>query len=139
MHDLPWARTERTGTDPRPRRTVAELPGAATLRFSARHAGRSMEPTDGAQRHQVDARRHGGACRLRGIPCALNSSADTLPLTRQATKLAHRGWGDVMFSPRFRQARNRTNAGHTAFPQCLRAYNEGHLPADRDGLAEGLC
>ena len=35
MHNLPWARTERRGADPRHRRTVAELPRAATLRFSA--------------------------------------------------------------------------------------------------------
>src|SRR5467141_3550360 len=34
-----------------------------------------MEPADGAQCHQSDARRHGGARRLRGIPSALNSPA----------------------------------------------------------------
>src|SRR4029077_13703198 len=85
MHDLPWARTERSGTDPRPRWTLAELPRAATLRFSARHAGRSMEPADGDQCEQADARRHGGASRLRGVPSALNRRGDTeLPVRSRA-------------------------------------------------------
>jgi hypothetical protein len=54
VHDLSWARTERSWTDPRPRWTVAELPRATTVRFSARHAGWSMEPADGTQCHQSD-------------------------------------------------------------------------------------
>ncbi len=41
-----------------------------------RHAGRSMEPADGAQCHQANARRHGGASRLRGVPSALSRRAD---------------------------------------------------------------
>src|ERR1700730_5628828 len=35
-----------------------------------------MEPADGAQCHQADARRHGGARCLRGVPSALHSHAE---------------------------------------------------------------
>src|SRR5271156_1626970 len=78
MHDLPWARTEWTETDSRPCRTVAEPPRATTLRFSARRAGRSMEPADGAECHKADARRHGSTRRLRCVPSALSSRAEIL-------------------------------------------------------------
>jgi hypothetical protein len=37
-----------------------------------------MEPADGAQCRQADARRHGGARRLRGVPSALKSRAEFL-------------------------------------------------------------
>jgi mono/diheme cytochrome c family protein len=65
------------GPIPGPRRTVAESPRATTLRFSTTQAGRSIEPTHGAQCHQAEARRHGGVRRLRGGPSALNSHAQT--------------------------------------------------------------
>jgi hypothetical protein len=78
MHDLSWARPDRAGADPGPCRTLTELSCATALRFSARRARRSMEPADGAECHQSYARRHGSACRLRGVPSALNDGAEVV-------------------------------------------------------------
>jgi len=54
LRHLPWARTERTGTDPWPRRTVAELPVRQLYDFSTAHG--PARPCRVAQRNFTSGR-----------------------------------------------------------------------------------